>query len=622
MKQTAIVVVIVCAVLFPILFGTLIDGKIMSVTGNSFGVLKIVRWIIMVAATVIIAALFGYALKAIWAFDDKNDVVGIAPFTVIDPTGNITNAEQGLGTMFKSQLDALEEKVVRSRDRIAAGRKASFADPKVPEALLAILTSKQTLEIEQGRGSGDTFPDLKIQGVDLTGLFAWIGRNLRDKPKSVAFTANLDANEGVSIVGDIQDLGLSPPHSVWIPPRDKRSLSQSVEALVFAIYQRRLAEDDDRFRRLDQEDFATMFRAIVDLESSMAHGRPNEDHRGKALNALNAVQVARRQVPDWPELSLIEARAARLTQDFDIELAALESAKGAPDIAEAVLYTNVATLIGAATAGAELERTDVVQGVVVEPPVEPIIVTRPPTVEPSLSPPPPPPVIVRQSAQDFGDDITKVKALGAGFAALAALPDEDKNSLASLAAFYPDYGQHANPLFLPWNRAFLRYVETQLQVIDPSITLPCWDLNTPGERALPYFYRTPAGSANPLYRKDRNDRANGAMEPPEHLTNDNEALRAVGWREFSRAAEALSNGRHVWVGGSMAQIKSAASDPLFYAHRCAIDRLWTRWAEARGDAVSFDESFLDTRLEPFPLRVRDVLTPSEMGYGYGTQSKE
>ena len=84
-------------------------------------------------------------------------------------------------------------------------------------------------------------------------------------------------------------------------------------------------------------------------------------------------------------------------------------------------------------------------------------------------------------------DQTQTDALRAGIKRMVEISQQapgDKRGWWGHAGIhgYPDYGcKHSNDyndwakLFLPWHRAFLLYLENDLQVIDSTVTLPYWD---------------------------------------------------------------------------------------------------------------------------------------------------
>jgi len=165
----------------------------------------------------------------------------------------------------------------------------------------------------------------------------------------------------------------------------------------------------------------------------------------------------------------------------------------------------------------------------------------------------------------------------------------------------PAYVIHGSHHFFPWHRAYLYFHErilawhlTGRTALDSTFRLPVWGWET-GFDSLndPSIYTDatdPAGRLNPLAYQRR------------FLLferNDTNALAAVTFagRDFigyPPAADASANGSiengvhaniHVDVGGDMGHIRTAAKDPLFFAHHANIDRLWSWWTNLAGAAA-------------------------------------
>lgn len=576
---------------------------------------RIIRVTALLSATVLASVLFGVTVKAIWALDDTPETVRVAPFTVIDPSGKMTNADRGLATLLISRLDNLKATVERSRGFIETkdeGR--TYLDPKTPEALLTIIAYSSALDITEGNEAAPPL-DLKIQGVDLTGIFAWIGRSLRERERAIAFAVNLDPDEGVSVAGDISDLGYEGASSLYVLPREQ-SLSNAVDDLAYALYQKSLARQDERFSHLDQSAFREMMIAVFALESAQFHkGFSDDKRRVAARNALDKINLALEQTPDWDKLWLVASRAARFADEPEIAAAALERANGAADLALAALGRDVETL-------SRSVRTAIKVG------------TAPAVAASVEDPEQPQGIVVRRDIDTLDPDGPHIVALREAFSRLEARPAEDPESLASLTAFYADYfsmgirgGATPVSLFLPWNRAFLAHVERIIRKDDPTFAMPCWTFTSQGISfaRIPEAYLIPSNrEANPLYRSARSPTAVAGTEEGDFATRAGDILSgAQGFYQFSQSVETFSGRRHIWVGGrdgAMSLIKTAASDPLFYAHACGVDRLWAQWEARVGSPLGYipkdGVSLLDQKLEPFGFTVKDVLNTRDLGYTY------
>jgi tyrosinase len=164
---------------------------------------------------------------------------------------------------------------------------------------------------------------------------------------------------------------------------------------------------------------------------------------------------------------------------------------------------------------------------------------------------------------------------------------------------------HGRPGFLPWHRAYLLDLERELQLLDPSVTLPYWRFDVAAERLFhPAFLggATPQGlvrfaPGNPL-RFWVTDGVPGIHRLPEFDTAAGPAQDADSPGPIPSELETLSLGQaegspylafwenmemsphgyaHVSFGGSISSIGTAARDPLFFLLHANVDRLWAKW---------------------------------------------
>ena len=195
---------------------------------------------------------------------------------------------------------------------------------------------------------------------------------------------------------------------------------------------------------------------------------------------------------------------------------------------------------------------------------------------------------------------------------------------------------HHDRLFLPWHRAYLYYFELALQAQQPGIVLPWWDWSLLDHLPHAYTTETADGADNPLLvRKVRvyqsgtdqpaPPRAPGGPQaqgipPPPYRARLHHALQATSFTEFSRRLEAIHDDVHVWTGGIMQDIASAAYDPIFFAHHVMVDRCWRIWQHRQPGALP-PHHLLDHALRPNGMTVRDTLDVKQLGYEYaGTSS--
>jgi tyrosinase len=199
----------------------------------------------------------------------------------------------------------------------------------------------------------------------------------------------------------------------------------------------------------------------------------------------------------------------------------------------------------------------------------------------------------------------------------------------------PMYCQHGTPLFLPWHRAYLYLFEKALQDLVPGTMLAWWDWTVAHDVGIPaaYAQEQALGQANPLYSspiqpsgREPGGSANTIRQPgepeapplpdPERIQ---QILELADFIDFQTQLEDIHNGVHVWVGGTMSDIATAAYDPLFWAHHTMIDRLWRIWQLAH-PAASPPTSLLQQALPPFPMTVAQTLDVTSLGYDYAASA--
>ncbi len=193
----------------------------------------------------------------------------------------------------------------------------------------------------------------------------------------------------------------------------------------------------------------------------------------------------------------------------------------------------------------------------------------------------------------------------------------------------PIYCQHHTPLFLPWHRAYLYFFERALQDLVPGVTLPWWDWTADHAQGIPsaYAQRRAAGEANPLYSStvQRSGREPGGSARTVRAPGDPQApslpsppaieriLNLAQFIDFQQQLENVHDGIHIWVGGTMSDISTAAYDPLFWAHHTMIDRLWRLW-QLRHPGATPSAALLGQALPPFAMTVRQTLDSDTLGY--------
>jgi tyrosinase len=186
-------------------------------------------------------------------------------------------------------------------------------------------------------------------------------------------------------------------------------------------------------------------------------------------------------------------------------------------------------------------------------------------------------------------------------------------------------------LFCPWHRAYLYWFEQFLKDRLEHVNLPWWNWSSEASRTngIPKAFSDEFvnGTPNPLYKAHilvpnsnppfDEDTRRDPQDPSDLPTPQmiDELLELNDFDDFDIILENIHDQIHGWVGGSMGLVSTAAYDPLFWSHHCMVDRLWYLW-QLRHGFTNGMQDMLDEVLEPFPLRVRDVIDIRSLGYEY------
>ena len=243
----------------------------------------------------------------------------------------------------------------------------------------------------------------------------------------------------------------------------------------------------------------------------------------------------------------------------------------------------------------------------------------------------------RQSLASFSRDAAKVASLRRGVAVMKARAPSDPRSWFFQAAIHayndaayadalardpgvarvdaqrywnkcPHFGQSSAD-FLVWHRAYICVFERILRdaANDPMLALPYWDYSKPEGRDFPVIFaneRLADGTPNPLYDPNRetafvtrrfeiSDEVGQARATMAAATFCSDVGR-VGFAgdtldsrhtQLGLVEQRPHNDIHIAVGGAignvngaMADIPTAAFDPVFWVHHANIDRLWAEWS--------------------------------------------
>ncbi|XP_035826566.1 uncharacterized protein LOC101845560 [Aplysia californica] len=193
------------------------------------------------------------------------------------------------------------------------------------------------------------------------------------------------------------------------------------------------------------------------------------------------------------------------------------------------------------------------------------------------------------------------------------------------ASVYASYKPQAagSPLFLPWNRQFLRNMEQAIQNIDCGVAIPYYDWTVDagkphqssiwaanvmggngGEQDCVRYH--PFKSYHPPYLSPcLRRRFNTSVSLPS-VVNVELALREPSYDRFRLQVEIFARVYQSFVGGHMAS-DFAPYDPLFYSLMATVDKLWTDWQDRHKEGMlSFPLDYRYVRLDPFKTTPDDV----------------
>lgn len=252
-------------------------------------------------------------------------------------------------------------------------------------------------------------------------------------------------------------------------------------------------------------------------------------------------------------------------------------------------------------------------------------------------------------------ELTKLKSAYAAMKLLSASDPADPRGYDQQANIHCIYcgGSleiHKSFFFFPWHRAYLYFHERILGKLigDPTFTLPYWSWETAGHQQLPSAYFDPTLTLNPLYNPKRAVNNTSTIPPsvirlaaPPLPGTIEEQLRIgsaggfLGQANNAGQLEGSPHGTiHTWISSGdpavgredMGRVRTAARDPVFFAHHGNIDRLWTEWIAIPGHQNHADPAWLDKRWTFWDenrrlvsISVRDVLDhENSLRYRYAT----
>jgi len=252
------------------------------------------------------------------------------------------------------------------------------------------------------------------------------------------------------------------------------------------------------------------------------------------------------------------------------------------------------------------------------------------------------PLRIRKNVNTLGPADPDLLAYRHAVEVMKARPASDPTSWAFQANIHDQFCPHQNWFFLPWHRAYiLKFEEICRQASGvPSFCLPYWDWTLNPKIPQPF-----KDTSSPLYESSRRAAANGngsALAEFVGQTAINSILNISPFQDFASAKTSIQKKRvasgrleggphnhiHNFVGGKMADAKTAALDPIFWLHHANVDRLWNAW-NINGHLNSVDSVYTNHLFQanfygadglPVDFTVSSLSSVAALGYTYEGQS--
>lgn len=203
-----------------------------------------------------------------------------------------------------------------------------------------------------------------------------------------------------------------------------------------------------------------------------------------------------------------------------------------------------------------------------------------------------PPTVLRKNASKMSNDEKQAFIDGINFYNVAPATNYPGGNYRQTVAIHKMYhrmhsgdGPVGTQRFLTWHRIYLALLEGDIRVkYNPKFFIPYWDWVN--DREIPDFLEDflphvhlPNSESPPLepytnLNVFRSPGQQGALPTQQQI---NELFKINTYTDFTTELEYLHNGVHMWVGGTMVDIRTSPADPVFWLHHANIDRIWLSW---------------------------------------------
>jgi hypothetical protein len=424
--------------------------------------LTAVRFLVLIASTILILFISWLLVSFLWSRPDKQ-AISIKPFVVVDPSGNLKNAETGFAQILSAQIADLQElRILKARALLQQARSGQSLTAQVDASEIGTPKVRRDPPWPTVHASAENKVELKVQGVDVSGLLAWIKSLVVPERSGLAFTVHVAGDGQVAIAGDVSDMGIDSVNTLYLSPT-KRSPIDALGDLALRLSQLRLVAEEPQLADMPLDDFRTMLDELAKVVDARIDARPETERRDyyRQLSAYFAGVLDK--YGDWLSMMILAAETARRAGDdvaagtyFHLALDHEKNAKPKDRDASRRALIEASLVAGGSPVAARA------RGGEAPVPSGEVIIRR------MLGNGTGAPEQLRQGFQELYD------AKGEnGFAAIAGL--------AGVPGWYVWNHRHNSRspstlnLFLAWHRAFLVNFERAARTKVKDFALTCWD---------------------------------------------------------------------------------------------------------------------------------------------------
>jgi hypothetical protein len=183
-----------------------------------------------------------------------------------------------------------------------------------------------------------------------------------------------------------------------------------------------------------------------------------------------------------------------------------------------------------------------------------------------------------------------------------------------------DTCEHGTEFFWSWHRMYLYWFERIVRKFcdDPCWALPYWNWAPGSDFHLPAPFRDTGSELYTVHRFAAMNSGAGELDPG--MVSVTASFTLVNYVSTVLNIQGPHGSVHEGVGGWMADIETAAQDPIFYVHHSNVDRLWDLWLAqggGRSDPVTDPTwtgktyTFFDESGSPVNMTACEILRAAE-----------